>query len=78
LAEPVVFRQDVDAFKLGVHAAPIVAGYPDRLGFPSDRFDDLPASAAAAAARVEIELSGSVERIEMAERELLWSAPRFA
>jgi isocitrate dehydrogenase kinase/phosphatase len=36
-------------------------------GFPSDRFEDLPASAAAAAARLEAELGGSVERIEMAE-----------
>jgi isocitrate dehydrogenase kinase/phosphatase len=37
------------------------------LGFPSERIDDLPASAAAAAARLETELGGAVERIEMAE-----------
>jgi isocitrate dehydrogenase kinase/phosphatase len=37
------------------------------LGFPGEHFDDLPTSAAAAAARLETELGGSVERVEMAE-----------
>jgi isocitrate dehydrogenase kinase/phosphatase len=37
------------------------------LGFPAERYDDLPAAAATAAARLKIELSGPVARIEMAE-----------
>ena len=37
------------------------------LGFPAERYDGLPAAAAIAAFRLEIELGGPVARIEMAE-----------
>jgi isocitrate dehydrogenase kinase/phosphatase len=45
----------------------LLAAILTELGFPAGRYDDLPAAAATAAARLEIELGGPVERIEMAE-----------
>jgi isocitrate dehydrogenase kinase/phosphatase len=45
----------------------LLAAILTELGFPAERYDDLPAAATTAAARLEMELSGPVARIEMAE-----------
>ena len=45
----------------------MLAAILTELGFPAERYDDLPAAATTAAARLEMELSGPVARIEMAE-----------
>ena len=49
----------------GAELPALLAAILTELGFPAERYDDLPA--AAAAARLEIELSGPVARIEMAQ-----------
>src|SRR5271169_3257166 len=51
----------------GAELPALLAAILTELGFPAERYDDLPAAAATAAARLEIELSGPVARIEMAE-----------
>ena len=51
----------------GAELPTLLAAILTELGFPAERYDDLPAAAATAAARLEIELSGPVARIEMAE-----------
>ena len=51
----------------GAEPPALLAAILTELGFPAERYDALPAAAATAAARLEIELSGPVARIEMAE-----------
>jgi isocitrate dehydrogenase kinase/phosphatase len=51
----------------GAELPTLLAAILTELGFPAERYDDLPAAAATAAARLEMELSGPVARIEMAE-----------
>ena len=55
----------------GAELPALLAAILTELGFPAERYDDLPAAAATAAARLEIELSGPVARIEMARKHLL-------
>jgi isocitrate dehydrogenase kinase/phosphatase len=45
----------------------LLAAILTELGFPAERYEDLPTAAAAAADRLEAELGGPVSRIEMAE-----------
>ena len=51
----------------GAELPTLLAEILTELGFPAERYDDLPAAAGTAAARLEMELSGPVARIEMAE-----------
>jgi isocitrate dehydrogenase kinase/phosphatase len=66
-APPTGFPGIVQRCYQGAALPALLGAILTELGFPSERFDDLPAFVAAAAARLEAELSGSVERIEMAE-----------
>ena len=51
----------------GAELPVLLAAILTELGFPAERYDDLPGAAATAAARLEIELSAPVARIEMAK-----------
>jgi isocitrate dehydrogenase kinase/phosphatase len=51
----------------GAELGALLVAILTELGFPRECFADLPAASAAAAARLEIELGGSVGRIEMIE-----------
>jgi isocitrate dehydrogenase kinase/phosphatase len=51
----------------GAELPALLAAILTESGFPAERYDDLSAAAATAAARLEIALSGPVARIEMAE-----------
>jgi isocitrate dehydrogenase kinase/phosphatase len=51
----------------GAELPALLSAILTELGFPKERYADLPAASAAAAARLEIELGGSVARIEMIE-----------
>jgi isocitrate dehydrogenase kinase/phosphatase len=66
-APPIALSGTVQRCFQGAELPALLSTILTELGFPSERFDDLPASVAAAAARLKTELGGSVERIEMAE-----------
>jgi isocitrate dehydrogenase kinase/phosphatase len=51
----------------GAELPALLAAILTELGFPAERYADLPAACAAAATRLETELGGSVARIEMVE-----------
>src|SRR5262249_24772677 len=51
----------------GAELPALLSAILTELGFPTERYADLPATSAAAAARLEIKLGGSVARIEMIE-----------
>jgi isocitrate dehydrogenase kinase/phosphatase len=66
-APPTVSHGAVQRCYQGTELPALLAAILTELGFPTERYDDLPAAAAAAAARLETELGGPVARIEMAE-----------
>ena len=66
-APPTASSGTVQRSYQGAELPALLAAILTELGFPTERYDDLPAAAATAAARLEIELGGPVARIEMAE-----------
>jgi isocitrate dehydrogenase kinase/phosphatase len=66
-APPTASSGTVQRSYQGAELPTLLAAILTELGFPAERYDDLSAAVATAAARLEIELSGSVARIEMAE-----------
>jgi isocitrate dehydrogenase kinase/phosphatase len=66
-APPTASSGTVQRSYQGAELPALLAAILTELGFPAERYDALPAAAATAAARLEIELSGPVARIEMAE-----------
>jgi len=66
-APPTASSGTVQRSYQGAELRALLAAILTELGFPAERYDDLPMAAATAAARLEIELRGPVARIEMAE-----------
>jgi isocitrate dehydrogenase kinase/phosphatase len=66
-APPTASSGTVQRSYQGAELRALLAAILTELGFPAERYDDLPVAAATAAARLEIELNGPVARIEMAE-----------
>jgi isocitrate dehydrogenase kinase/phosphatase len=66
-APPTASSGSVQCCYQGADLPALLATILTDLGFPAECYDDLPAAAATAAARLESKLSGRVERIEMVE-----------
>jgi isocitrate dehydrogenase kinase/phosphatase len=66
-APPIASSGTVQRSYQGAELPDLLTAILTELGFPAERYDDLPAAAATAAARLETKLSGPVTHIEMAE-----------
>jgi isocitrate dehydrogenase kinase/phosphatase len=66
-APPTDLPSTVQRTYQGADLPALLSGILTELGFPKERYADLPAATAAAAARLEVELGGSVARIEMVD-----------
>ena len=66
-APPTASAGTVQRSYQGADLPALLAAILTEVGFPAERYDALPAAAATAAARLEMELGGPVARIEMAE-----------
>ena len=66
-APPTASSNTVQRSYQGAELPALLAAILTELGFPAERYDDLPAAIATAAARLESKLSGPVARIEMAQ-----------
>jgi isocitrate dehydrogenase kinase/phosphatase len=66
-APPTASSGTVQRSYQGAELPALLAAILTELGFPAERYDDLPAAIATAVARLESKLSGPVARIEMAQ-----------
>jgi isocitrate dehydrogenase kinase/phosphatase len=66
-APPTDLPSTVQRIYQGAELPTLLSAILTELGFPTERYADLPAASAAAAARLEVELGGPVARIEMVE-----------
>jgi isocitrate dehydrogenase kinase/phosphatase len=66
-APPIASSGAVQRSFQGAELSALLTAILTELGFPADRYDDLPGAAATAALRLEMKLGGPVARIEMVE-----------
>ena len=66
-APPTASSGTVQSSYQGAELPALLAAILTELGFPAERYDDLPAAIATATARLESKLSGPIARVEMAQ-----------